>query len=386
MDVSCALSRVNIASGDQIGILLLDKNRMREYEERRLAKGGSARAGAKFYFYSNHLYLPVLPPIFCTYGDFGNETNIEESVTTKLIEDIYGLPIQTVLACVSNDDRDLYNEFGPIYQNLKPANLDEREDVSSLENRIKNFTSYGFTLLPDEDYNAEAYALGKFVLLKHNDEDKWNVQNSEGEPCGTPFISENSTWKICENVYDRTNILVGYDPAYRATILKLYSMSAMYFLKDIFIDLKTDIVDNSTGIVWGSAHGFSQNWEEFMKSFNPDYTPEDPFAFGYGSRPIKVSPEGYRTQVGSWNLSSVDLLRRETAIDFNDYDRLHVYKDSNEFKSLIDLIQITSSLNIMLMPTTIGEDGGNDSEMEALLNATRKVVDKKKAEYAEYDG
>jgi hypothetical protein len=384
MDVSCALSHVNITSDDEVGILLLDKNRMRGYEEMRLAKGGSARVGNKFYFSYNHFYVPVLPPIFSTYEDYANVTNIEESITTKLAEDIYGLPIQTILACVSNDNRELYNDYGPIFKNFKPENVEERENLSSLENRVKNLVSYGFSPLPDEDYDAEAYALGKFVLVKHKDENKWNVQNNEGDPCGTTFAVNDSTWRLCEEVYNRTNILVGYDSAYRATILKLYSMSAMFFLKEVYEDLKTDIVDNNTNSVWGAPSGFSENWEEFMSCFNPDYTPNNPYAFSFSIKAGALSPEGYRTQAASWHIDGVELLKKETAIDFQDYDRLHVYKDSNEFKSVVDLIQITSSLNIMFMPTTIGEDGGNDYEMEALLNATRKVVDERKARYADY--
>ena len=93
--VSCGLSNLAIHESDKVGFVLLEPP-----VSDMLGHRFSSDSGGQVYTgYVTDNFAPFLPPIFGEYDDGGSLCEIEDSVTTKLIERIFNRPIQVVVNC-----------------------------------------------------------------------------------------------------------------------------------------------------------------------------------------------------------------------------------------------------------------------------------------------
>lgn len=93
-NVACGISGVTIVEGERMGALLIRK------------KKGYSSANhtdtnkSDQYFMTSDLYVPITPPVYGEYDDYGGLSNIENSPVVNYLKEDFGMPVEVLFECI----------------------------------------------------------------------------------------------------------------------------------------------------------------------------------------------------------------------------------------------------------------------------------------------
>jgi len=352
-NVGCGLSNLAIHERDKVGLLLL--NRKKNYLSSHRLKNSE---GIGYQVYVTDNFSPFLAPIFGVYDDYGRIGEIQESVTTKLLEEIFHKPIQVIADCAVLG-RSIYYTGGAIYENYATKDNKIGSYSASIESIL---LSAGFEKVISKD--GSAFSFEGFTLSQPK-EGVWAITNPEGKVLNNGFVPVSGDEDVLSMFGEYTGIYPGFKPEDYKAIRMLHEMSAMFFLEDVLKEMSVAIEDDF--FVKDNEERFIKNWDEFQSLFGT----EDPH-FG-----------GPRKYASSWGTQANEFLSRTLHLEPYLYDLLHVYKGNYELFTTIQIIEVATTTNRMIAPSICGEQNGNDRASKALNVITDKILDARLKEYGE---
>lgn len=352
-NVGCGISNLSVNEGDKIGFVILKKSSPLERD--------SVNTG-----HHNNLdyFMPVLPPVFGVYGDYGRMDNIERSVTVEIIEDKFGMPVNVFMDCLSCT-RNIYDDYGVINKQFFKGN---RSWTGWGIEPATSFATLGFTKQEDVD-GLEVFGLDgfeirqRFEFLDNNPDLKmyhWAIVNSAtGE-----VLLEDLPGQHPDYLMDAFAKLTGVHPGFEAEdierIKQLQSFHGMFFLKDVYEDMLAFMEANDEE--YGLSN-YKSMWDGLRKVMlaSDDVLQDEknvPEYMGYINRMFR----------------SVDNL---TAFPLEYRDQFKRYGDSYEFTHIFTLPKVMSSVNRMLMPSLNADQFGDDNAAMRATEITQGILRKR---------
>jgi len=341
-DVSCGLSNLSIESGDRAGLLLLNDVRG-EYEYNDKLIHGEATI-----VYHNAHYRPFFGAIYGKYDDYGSLEDIEENVTTKVLEGIFGIPILSIVNIVTAPHYGLYNDSSPL-----PEAFGLPERIFSYgKTDGQSLIELGFTeVVKDKEYEFEGHRL-------IGGDRKWKIVRADG---AKKKLSVNYTHEAVELFGDFTGAYPGYDKSLYEKLRTIRKLNGMFFHPSVFEAVKA--------VPRGSfeqtfVDRFLEKWNEYMDTYRTPIADDDFVAMmkqnnEFVSRNMSVPPE-FRSHFAA-------------------------YIDSDEIIDLYYLDIAFSTTNRMYAPTLYAGQAVEDEGHRALIAASLALLDERKAKYDEWD-
>lgn len=360
-NVSCGISDLALSYEDEVGLVLLNGPVSREQPE-----WWDAEEGKFLHVQATDLYKPFLPPVFGKYDDYGRIENVQESVTTQLLEKIFKRPINVVLDCASQD-RSIYYSDGEIAENymLEGHKLDDYD--SSFEEQL---LSLGFGKAPREKGAVDAWQFCGFALEKLNDGQSFRIREMKTNRVVLQKFNarfSDGAEAVVSIFAEQTKVYPGFRPEEFAAVRALGHMSGMFFHKEIFEKMVPAI--NDEYLKADNIVRLRGDFDEFMDYYDK---PKNRQFYDYAS---------------SWAFTSVEFIHREMQISPEMYDELRVYKGhAEEFYQVQDLLNILDKTNRMFTPTRYVNQEDGDEATYALNAITGEVLAKRKADWDEENG
>jgi len=341
-NVSCGISNLSINEGDRIGfVMLMDAP----------ASYRTDHTGATMRLYADELYHPYLPPVFGTYGDYGRIEDVEESITTRLIEKTFNRPAEDVVNAIASG-RDLYSDMGtiaPLYlENPKSSRLGEWQvtDVDALK-------SVGFI-----EKKTDVYQYGNFVLAKLA-LNSWAVLTLSGDVIRDKF-RVNYIHEAVSAFAEATDTFPGISSEDSYAVQTIPKLSGMFFLEEVFAELNEKVVESE------ERKWMAESWEKLVETL--ELLESSPRAAGL----LGIMGESFR-------------LLEKIAFPSERAGELLAYKDSTEFSSISTLIIMLTATNHLLQPTFNGEQDGNDPASKTLAEVSLKILEDRRKKWNDED-
>lgn len=219
-NVGCGLSNLSIHEGDKAGIVLLLPNELRKYR----AEGAMA-----YHSYPNDLFSIVGGPVFGTYDSYGRLENVKPSASTAHLEKVFGLPIETIMKCVGNND--FYSNYSNPWK--KFSNVPNWDGADKYKgDDAKELELLGFFKESDISYSYHEVT----------------ITFSEKEVQGHTFRAYNVTdptgaTKIASSLSEALSVFTarGIYPGYPAELFEAFTVlsktSQMFFLEDVYVKM-----------------------------------------------------------------------------------------------------------------------------------------------------
>lgn len=349
-NVGCGISNLTIHEGDRIGFQLIKP--VKDYlAESKLARSGDG--GRTFYIYCTDLNQSFFPPVYGTYGDYGNIENITPSLTVDVLEELFRRPLADIINTLGRQ-RSIYSSHGDLNElYVTPDN--RLDDYNATED--EKYLSVGFTKKAENTYEYEGYLL-------HTDSNRKIVA-----PNGAVIVDGiygNYTDDYISVFAEKTGLYPGIAKEDWAAVKLIRELSGMFFLEEVFHNMVETLKPDWYS--WGGADRFEKEWV-----FNQKLIAEA------SKRPEKDFHQHFTlTDIRSQ-------LAKNTAITVEHYEYLDRFQDPAPFSELSDLYGVLTSLNRMLVPTYNGEQYGNDDASRQLNKVTDSILAERKRRYDEDD-
>lgn len=147
-NVACGISGVTIVEGERMGALLIRKKK--DYSSANHTDTNKSDQ----YFMTSDLYVPITPPVYGEYDDYGGLSNIENSPVVNYLKEDFGMPVELLFDCLNAQ-----SPFRLSSDNMKFF-YDYSNDSSSqyiMDNRYTEISSVDFSKFGWEwsDENSE---------------------------------------------------------------------------------------------------------------------------------------------------------------------------------------------------------------------------------------
>jgi hypothetical protein len=355
--VSCGFSNLGINEGDATGLLILEKNR------KHLTKD-FPEAGKSIIVNATDHYRPLLPAVYGVYSDYGRIGGIKESVTTKILEEMFHRPIQAIVDCVLSDD-EIYDADGAIakhYSTTKLPTFMDRDD--SVHDWLLKL---GFTLLGDDEGNP-VYTFSGYELFKHKGQTEWTVLQKQNERVLTTIPARYNLEDILNTFGHYTRTYPGFDSKDFQAVASLHRYSGMFFLEEV-------------------AQGMDKfhNTAHYMSNYQTTRTNEFKEAWGELIDNINEAKEnGTDIYSAVYRCDGVEFFLREIAITSPDMDKFTLYgKDAKEIFELRSMIRTAEEANRPFGPSIYVSIGESDRASKMLNMLAAKVLAKRQQEWEE---
>lgn len=361
-NVGCGISNLSINDGDEVGFVILDKGG--KYDPTSLFANETylVNPSPTSYTYSTDLFSPFFPPVFGSYNGFGGVEDVNPSLTTNVLESIFGADIEKILLCISCD-RDIYSSSSMIFEQFFIENNIFGAYSVSLPDQL---SSIGFSLSDSLLAEESSYSFEQFILSYNSIKNQWKIVDTKSpQKIYKPFDAIATVDGLMSLFGEATGIYPGFHPKDYWTIRTLHRLGGMFFLKKVFKEMKKYRkadgvrVENHGNITTKSFHELIAEVERLNNQ------PLWDTSFG-GNRAAR------------W-------MEANTAIPVEFYKYLAPYKESKEFSQLTNLYYVMDSVNRMFMPTFAGSRWGNNEAISSLNNIVEKISIKRQKEYADYD-
>lgn len=378
-NVGCGISGLAIEEGDKIGFVILNKS---DGKLDRTSEG----VGFASFMRETDLFKPFLPPVFGVYGDYGIIENIKESKTTEVLENMFGLKVEDVIACLSCT-RDAYSSMGKVFEHYfkGPKGFQEFDaDIAT------SLIELGFVEVPAGKRSLAKVVTGKkeqvFALegyelvLRPNPKPYpesllpfWSVRETA---TGNVLVKEFQNQFISEalNAFSKsTGIFPGYDAADVEKISTLNGFYGMFFLKKAFTGMIKHLAKND--YYYPSARKSYRNaWDQFANLMNLKFTPAGNDKFTDEELDMVVPL-----------LEMPQSVERNTSFPMDKLDVLAGYGSDYEYLEIFDLMDVLVSVNRMFQPSFCGSQDGDTDASLALNVIAGSVLARRKARNDEYD-
>lgn len=351
-NVSCGISNLLIRPNEEIGFVILDKNRSHRMPV--------AKRGVAYFVHPYDALKPFLPPVYGVYGDYGSIVGIEASPTTEILESIFARPAETVLKCISSD-RGLYYSAGEIYESYFAGEPDWQENRNTA---YESLTRLGFAHVETNE-NIEVYAYGDYTMMHSPDEEwdndfitlgpksQWFIETADSGETVVPGFYAQDIGTVMDIFHTATGLLPGYNEEDHERVILLNGLSGMFFRKDVYFDMKKMMLES----------GYVSTPEQLKDSALMSLK----YRFDIKEMPAFVD---MRTIVYALDIMCLPLKFR---------DELNRYEGNDRGFESYYLTEIMRSTNRVFHPTVCGPEDGNNAIIRHLNTLTGDILTKRKA-------
>lgn len=371
-DIACGISHTTMHYQDEIGFVILEKNKYRLAEF------------SVFGVYPHDKYVPAFAPIYGKYNDYGKFKEYTKSSTTKELEKIFGKPISKIIPCVGNYGRNLYDSHSPIFEtyfglndnDLRLAYSDcdadsELDEISSVLEKL------GFSKIKSSEYDLSYSYSDDFVKYRRVKEVIVNLNYDNEKGYLKYGIDDGKVVEYFE--FDELLEAIaekGFYPGYGSLGKQLYRLSksyGMFFSKNI----QDKMMAKPQWLKWNfpkySAEIFDTAFEELATLAKEAYENRDtsmPDALAFTELTWKADHNYvlYKLkQDFNWNMNSFFPKLVET-----DYQGL-----KNDVENLLNLDKILSNTNNYFEPALNGSQHGNSKAEKLLAKSVLELLKEK---------
>lgn len=348
-DVSCGISNISINEGDNTGFLILEKPPVylsRDFPE----------PGKTLIINATDLYRPVLPPVYGTYDDYGRITDIRDSATTKVIEEMFGLPVQQVIDCIVSSD-DIYDSRSAIADAYatKPELITDRND--SLAEYLKNL---GFKVEKQDGEDVYVFNL-KYEITTNSEDKYWIIRESESKKVLAQVSTYKDGWHLLNTFVHLTGMYPGFDVKDFRAIRSLNAYSGMFFMEEVFrgMDMFNNTEHYMNNYEMTMTNSFKESWREALAEL------------------AEAKEEGNK-YFSMTNSVEMELFFRELAFPSSHFPLLTMYADAeDEILALRSIINIAQGVNRPLAPSAYSSLGDGDRPAKMLNTIVAHVLGKR---------
>lgn len=354
-NVGCGISNLSIHEGDRIGFQFIRpvKDHLAGSKMTRSGQGGRT-----FYIYCTDLNQSFFPPVYGTYGDYGNIENITPSVTVDVLEEIFRRPLADIINALGRQ-RSIYSSHGDLNElYITPDN--RLGDYGASED--EKYLSVGFTKKAENIYEYEGYIL-------HPDSNG-KIVTPEGVIL-VDGIYANYPDDYISVFAEKTGLYPGIAKEDWAAVKLIRELSGMFFLEEVFHNMVEKLRPEWDR--WSSSKKFEEDWIQDQALLRALSKPDD--------------GDDKMSQIRS-EFRAIDIrsnMLRSTGIRVEHYDYVDRFLDPKPFLELTDLYGVLTSVNRMLVPTYNGEQFGNDEASRQLNQITDSILAARKKEYDDDD-
>lgn len=356
-NVSCGFSNLGINEGDATGFLILEKasnHRINDFPD----------AGKTIIVNATDHYRPFLPAVYGVYNDYGRITDIQESVTAKILEEIFHRPIQAIVDCVCSD-RDIYDANSAIAEHYSimqlPTFMDRNDSLRDWLLKL------GFTSLGDDDENP-FYTFGGYELFKSKGQTEWTIRYEQNHRIVKTVSDRGDIVNLLNSFGYFTKTYPGFDPKDFRAVRNLHRYSGMFFLEEVAQGM--DMFNNSEHYMNNFENTrtkrFKESWAELIDNMN------------------EAKENGTDIYSAVSRCDGVEFFLRELAIVYPDTEHFTEYgKDAKEIFELRSMIRTAEEANRPFGPSIYVSIGEADRASKMLNLLAAKVLAKRQQEWEE---
>lgn len=352
-DVSCGLSSLPIHTYDNTGFVILEKKPV--YLPRDFPSPGKT-----LIVNATDLYRPVLPPVFGVYDDYGRITDIRETATTKVIEKMFGRPVQQVIDCIVSSD-DIYDMRSTVAETYasNPNLITDRPE--SIPDHLKNL---GFTV--ENQGRVNAYVFNDYEIAEVPGDRYWFIRDRKQNKVLTRVPTHQDAAHLLNTFGYVTGTYPGFDAKDYKAIKSLNSYSGMFFMEEVFRGMDTF---NKTEHYMNNydrkrTETFKEEWREAMDEL------------------LQAGDDGADAYFGITNNMGMELFFRELAFPAKHFPLLTLYKDAEEeILELRSIIKIAEDVNRPLAPSAYSNLGDGDRPAKMMNTIVTHILGKREQEW-----
>lgn len=352
-NITCGISNLSINEGDEVGFVILNKNTSTTDPNDRPIHGQSYNT------YATDLFAPFLPPVYGKYRENGRIVEIQESLTTELLENHFRRPAEVVLNCIYSQS--VYDYFGDIFANyFVPEQTWERTDVISHDILL----AHGF--IKDEQVSGR-YLFGDYALdIEENADGSskpgglwyiWNNLESE-------VVGHGDMGQFIDDIMDEFSQVTGQFPGFDSNdydvVKTLSELSVMFFLKEAYDGMKSYTMKNSFNKMTFINLEFM--WDKMMKTIE------------------EGQEDGFSPEQSSVIFASMERILGETSFPINKVAELKVYEDNYDVFEMSILTAVMASVNKIFLPSDCDFHKSKNDAMYVLSRVARKIETRRNKE------
>lgn len=354
-DASCGISNIAINNDDNAGFLILEKKPV--YLPRDFPIPGKT-----LIINATDLYRPVLPPVYGVYNDYGRITDIRESATTKVIEEMFGRPVQQVLDCIVSSD-DIYDMRSAIAEAYatNPKLVTDRSDSTE-----KYLTDLGFKV--ENQDGIDVYVFNrKHEIVAAAEDNYWTIRQFDSKKVLGKVSTHKDGWHLLNTFGYLTDTYPGFESKDYRSIRNLNAYSGMFFMEEVFrgMDKFNSYEHYMNNYEMTLTQEFREDWRESIKELTQ--------ALEDGDRFFSIT-----------NNIGMDVFFRDLAFSAHHFDLLPMYADAeDEIFELRSMLRIAEEVNRPFSPSVYSNLGDSDRPAKMLNTIVAHVLGKREEQWNE---
>lgn len=358
-DVACGISNLGISEGDEVGFTILDNGENYWTERAGYTNHGVAYLSDVFTYHK-----PFLTPVYGVYSDYGSLKKVEKNATAIVLEKFFGLPVSTIVKCVASD-RELHDSYNPIFDAYaKPEAKKALNDHNA--DPVDTLKALGFTEVPSES-GEKVLTYGNYIFTS-KDERSWLVTVKDEFGGATRKLFD--TYRGLESMLDTLGEKADVYPCYREDMVenakRLRNMSGMFFLKEVFQEMSSYLVENGDSLQMSISNRDEQAIRPML----------DILAHG--------SKEERNPYASIEMMNGTDALKRYVTFHSQDLDYLAEYSGNDELFDAFKLRNLMKSVNRVFMPTFLGTQHSDEGVLMELNKVTDEIMAERKKRFEEW--
>lgn len=349
-DVGCGLTNISISAGDKVGLLLLAKP---IYDD----SGVRQNSNSITYIRCTSVFAPYLPPIYGEYDDYGSIDNIEPSVTTNLLEEMFNASIVSILNAIGRGGS-LYHNDDPIAQMYMPEELRQHFDYRSNDKNLMEALGFTHSITKDKDilFENERFIVTG-IMTNGTLYYSWNVVDKKLKVVSS---DAHDIKHVLALINKATGGYIGYPQETWEKIKLLTELGGMFFLreaKEKLVPLTYKHVD----YWYKPLEQIKNDTAKFLTNLSQvKYAADKDYAI------IMLSTD--------WSQQT----REITSFPSDKMELMGAYASApEEFSEMSDIVAAANKLNRLLMPTFSGDQYGSESFTLEALEISRSILNKK---------
>lgn len=347
-NVSCGISGASISSGERTGMVPIIPQKFKYV--------------SKWFFGGCDRYIPVSPPIYGIYNDYGNLNNVEPSPIVDYLEQTYGMPIEIVLKCMQVDkpfDHEVVEYFYGKDSVLSVSPYSQLDDNVLLQ--------LGFEKVDEPDALGKVWKFDDYMMTEGDKESNvrrasYVVSSINLDVFGAVenvTISASNVYDFVKHFHKATNRWVGLSKSDSEKFNNVRELVWMPFVPEVFENVV--------------KHGLAMN--TYMSSFDR-LVEELPGAFERASD----TSFGFSMPVSSVLNNKPDEVVRIEALGFR-----HLLNNSDSWLPIFQFADVMHSANKAYMPIVSGEQCGSPWTEKVIGEILLKRYESFRAEDDEYE-
>lgn len=319
-NVACGISGGTIREGERTGMVLIEPRQYNHVDK-------------QFRMFSD-LFVPVAPPIYGEYDDYGSLINIEHSPVVDYVETEFGMPVELLLQCLTVEEPfSLLNDEIPEFFYPKDSIL-VREPFASVSD--KNLEELGF-VKKEKVLNSVTWEYEDWEIVQTFD--FYSVTTVKER--SFPFLKDVCFYVSSQNLNDFvrefhkvTNRWVGTTIPMSDTFNKVKDLSWMPFIPEVF-----DRVVECSDFMNIRENAFDRLLKELSDAF-------DSFSMDDGDFRLPLE----------YSLCMPDI-HDVLNISSNGYRYIVDHPDS--WRPIFQMADVMKSVNKIYMPYVLGKQSGD---------------------------